>query len=414
MRDTGPSAAFQRPRLAVVGAGMAAARFLEELLRCAPDRFDVTVFGEEPEGHYNRVMLSPVLGGESSVAEIITHAPDWHGGRGIVFHGGDPVKALDLPTRRLTTLARSVTAIYDHLVLATGAEAMMPRVPECDLAGVFGFRRTGDVAGMLGHCRPGGRAVVVGGGVLGLEAAVGLVRQGLDVTVLHRGSLLMEKQLDGAAAYLLQECLEAKGVRFELRAETRALLGAETVDAVALTDGRILPAELVVFATGIVPRTDLARAAGLRCGRGVVVDDALLTSSPEVSAIGECIEHRGQCYGLVAPGYEQARVCAQRLGGASVVYAGSTTSLKLKVTGIELFSAGEFTAGAGAEELFFRDPRRRIYKKLVVRESRLAGAVLFGDARDANWYQQLIHDQTPVASWRQQLLFGERFCQRAA
>lgn len=397
-------------KLVIVGGGMASARLLEELHARAPDRYAIEVHGEEPQGHYNRVLLSPVLAGEMAASEIITHPPAWHAAHGIRFYGGDPVIAIDRARRRLRTQG-GAEVDYDQLVLATGSSALRPRLPGMELPGVLAFRDFGDLAGLEAGIRRGGRALVVGGGVLGLEAAMALRHRGLEVCVLNRSGALMERQLDAEASGLLLTALERQGLRFELHAETQALLGTERVEALRLRDGRVLAADLVLFATGIQPRIALAQAAGLACGRGIQVDDGLRSSDAAISALGECLEHRGQCYGLVAPVYEQAQVLAARLAGdAKARYLGSATALKLKVSGIELFSAGEFTGAAGDELLRYRDPRRGIYKKLVLRAGRLVGAVLIGEARDSGFYFELIQSGQTIGAWRRSLLFGRAYC----
>lgn len=397
-------------KLVIVGGGMASARLLEELHARTPDRHAIEVHGEEPEGHYNRVLLSPVLAGEMAASEIITHPPAWHAARGIRFLGGDPVVAIDRARRRLRTRSGAESG-YDQLVLATGSSALRPTLPGMALPGVLAFRDFRDLAQLEAGIRRGGRALVVGGGVLGLEAAMALRHRGLEVCVLNRSGALMERQLDAEASGLLRAELERQGLRFELHADTQALLGEGRVTALQLRDGRVLAADLVLFATGIQPRIALAQAAGLACGRGIQVDDALRSSDAAISAVGECLEHRGQCYGLVAPVYEQARVLAARLAGEHAAhYPGSATSLKLKVSGIELFSAGEFVGAEGDELLRYRDPRRGIYKKLVLRAGRLVGAVLIGDARDSSWYFELIQSGQTIGAWRRSLLFGRAYC----
>ncbi|MBX6420928.1 MAG: NAD(P)/FAD-dependent oxidoreductase [Nevskia sp.] len=403
-----------RPRLVVVGNGMAGARFLEELLRLAPERYELAVFGAEAAGNYNRILLSPVLSGEKQAADIITHPPAWYARHGIALYADDPVIAIDRSARLVTTLGGR-SEHYDHLVLATGSRPFLPPIQGLDLPGVQCFRTLADVGAMIEAARSHRRAVVIGGGLLGLEAAHGLIRRGMDVTLIHLCPVLMERQLDAHAASLLQRSLETRGLRLILPAQTQALLGDTRVRAVRLTDGRELPADLVVIAAGIVPETQLARAAGLACERGVIVDDVLLTSDPAISAIGECAQHRKQCYGLVAPLYQQARVCAARLAGdAGARYAGSVVSTKLKVTGIEVFSAGEFNGGEGCQTIVLRDPRRGIYKKLVLREQRLVGAVLYGDIRDGAWYARLMQSGENLQRMRSRLVFGQRYAEAKA
>jgi nitrite reductase (NADH) large subunit len=398
--------AASRTRLVVIGNGMAAVRVIEELLELAPGRHDITVFGAEPHGNYNRVLLSPVLAGERSGAEIVTHPRSWYAERGITLHAGEEVVAIDR-VRRVVRTASGLTAGYDRLLLATGALPLMPAIPGCDLPGVLSFRSLGDVEAMLARASAGGAAVVIGGGLLGLEAAAGLRRRGMAVSVVHLASHLMERQLDGTAGAMLRESLEARGIEFHLDARTRAIEGAGAVAGVRLDDGRRLPAQLVVIAAGIQPNIALARSAGLQCRRGVLVDDTLQTFDPRIYAVGECVEHRRTTYGLVAPLYEQAAVCARHLAELGTRrYAGSMQATQLKVTGVEVFSAGEVEGGAGTEAIVLRDARRGVYKRVIVADGRLRGALLYGDIRDAPWYTELLKSGRSVAELREQLLFG--------
>lgn len=399
-----------KPRLVLVGNGMAGVRTLEELLKRAPMRYDITVFGEEPHGNYNRIQLSPVLAGEKTIADIITHPPSWYVKQGISLHTGDAVVAIDRETKTVTTASGRVQP-YNVLLLATGSKPFVLPVPGKELPGVIAFRDIADVNCMLDAARQYRNAVVIGGGLLGLEAANGLAKQGMQVSVVHIMDSLMERQLDKQAATLLQMSLEARGLKFLLQAATAELVGSERVQAVRFKDGSMVAADIVVMAAGIVPNAALAKSAGLECERGIVVDDALRTSDPSIYAVGECAQHRKVCYGLVAPLWEQAAVCAQHLAGPPA-YEGSVVSTKLKVTGIDLFSAGQFQGGEGCEEQVFRDPRRGVYKKLVFCEGRLAGAVLVGDIRDGGWYLELIQQQRLVGSWRQKLIFGQQFCEQ--
>ncbi|HKY93610.1 MAG TPA: FAD-dependent oxidoreductase [Nevskiaceae bacterium] len=402
-----------RPRLVLVGNGMAGVRTLEELLARAPDAFDITVIGAEPHGNYNRILLSPVLAGEKTVADVITHAPEWYAERGIQLHVGDAVAAIDPAAQTVSTrLGRRFG--YDRLLLATGSKPFILPVPGKDLEGVVSFRDIADVERMIEAARTHRRAAVIGGGLLGLECANGLAQRGMDVTVVHLMDTLMERQLDAAAARLLQTSLEARGLKFRLPAATEALLGDGRVEAIRFKDGSTLDADLVVMAAGIQPNTELARGAGLACERGVVVDDTMRTSDPHVFAVGECVQHRQVCYGLVSPLWEQARVCAAQLAGeAGTAYEGSLVYTRLKVTGIDLFSAGNFLGGEGCEDIVLRDPRRGVYRKLVLREGRLEGAVLYGDARDGGWYCDLIRQRANVSHLRRRLVFGQRLAEAA-
>lgn len=401
-----------KPRLILVGNGMAGVRTLEELLQRAPDQYDITVFGEEPHGNYNRIQLSPVLAGEKTVAQIITHPPAWYAAQGITLVTGDAIVSIDRTAKTVTSASGRVEA-YDRLLLATGSKPFILPVPGKELDGVVAFRDIRDVETMLAASETHRHAVVIGGGLLGLEAANGLAKRGMDVTVVHLADSLMDRQLDRSAALLLQMSLEARGLRFLLQANTAELVGSGRVQAVRFQDGQVIAADLVVMAAGIVPNVGLAKSAGLDCERGIVVDDAMCTNDADIYAVGECAQHRKVCYGLVAPLWEQAAVCAQHLAGPPR-YQGSVVSTKLKVTGIDLFSAGNFQGGEGCEELVLRDPRRGVYKKLVLREGRLDGAVLVGDTRDSGWYFELIQQRTPVAHWRQKLVFGKSYCEAPA
>lgn len=400
-----------RPRkhLVVIGNGMAGMRTVEELLALDAQAYDITVFGAEPHGNYNRIMLSPVLAGEKTLDEIMINTPAWYAQHGITLHAGNPVMRIDRQ-RKQVVAASGLTVAYDRLLLATGSDPFIIPVPGHDLPGVISFRDIKDVDAMLAAARTHQRAVVIGGGLLGLEAANGLRKQGMEVTVVHLTDTLMERQLDQSAARLLQQALEARGIDFALGAQTAAILGVERVCGLRFTDGRELPADLVVMAVGIRPNIALAREAGLHCERGIVVNDALQTYDPAIYAVGECVQHRQAIYGLVAPLWEQARVCANHLASLGIgAYAGSRVSTKLKVTGIDLFSAGAFEAAAGDEEIVFRDLRRGVYKKLVLRNGKIAGAVLYGDVSDGSWYYELMIDGVDVRELRDVLIFGKAF-----
>jgi nitrite reductase (NADH) large subunit len=403
-----------RPRLVVVGNGMAGMRTVEELLQLAPELYEITVFGEEPHGNYNRILLSPLLAGEKSVDDIMLNPREWYAQHGITLHAGDPVVEIDR-ARRVVRSQAGIEAGYDRLLIATGSRPFIPPVPGCDLPGVIAFRDIQDVEAMVEAARQHRHAVVIGGGLLGLEAANGLLRQGMEVTVVHLHQSLMERQLDAPASALLQQALESTGLRFVLGAQTAELIGAERVAAVRFTDGATLPADLVVMAAGVRPNVELARAAGLYCERAIVVDDTLQTYDPRIYAVGECVQHRRSTFGLVAPIWDQARVCAAHLAGAGHRrYVQQATATKLKVTGVDLYSAGDIIGGPGTEDIVLRDPRRGIYKRLVLQGERVVGAVLYGDVADGPWYFDLIQRQTPVAAMRQRLLFGRALCETQA
>ncbi|WP_339950112.1 nitrite reductase large subunit NirB [uncultured Albimonas sp.] len=396
------------PRLVVIGAGMASGRALEELFALAPDAWQVTLFGAEPRGNYNRLMLSPVLSGEKTFEEIVTHDADWYAAHGVTCRFGEPVTAIDR-ARKVVVSAGGETP-YDKLILATGSQPFVIPVPGKDLPGVLSFRDLDDVEAMRAAAgAPGARAVVIGGGLLGLEAAAGLRMQGMAVTVVHLAPHLMERQLDPAAAYLLQKELESRGIEVRCNANTRAILGGERVEAVALEDGTQIPAEVVVMAVGIRPDAALAREAGLAVGRGVHVDDQMLTSDADVLAVGECVEHGGVCYGLVAPLYDQGKVLARTLLAQEAAFKPMALSTKLKVTGVDLFSAGDFADGPDRDEIVFRDPARGVYKRLVLKEDRIVGAVMYGDTADGAWYFGLIKEAADVSAMRDTLVFGAAY-----
>jgi nitrite reductase (NADH) large subunit len=392
-------------RVVIVGNGMAGARLADELAQT--ERFAVTVIGAEREPAYNRILLSAVLAGDTTAADIrLATRP------GVARRLGTGVASIDHLAKRVHT-ADGERVAYDTLVLATGSRPIVLPIPGVQLPGVLSFRDLADVDAMLA-CPRGAKAVVIGGGLLGLEAAEGLRRRGLDVTVVHLMPWLMERQLDRRAGALLQEELALRGIRFELPAETAAIAGTERATGVVLKDGRVLPADLVVMAVGIRPDTALARAADLACGRGIVVDDQMRSSDPAIHAIGECAEHRGTCHGLVAPIWEQVAACVAALEGRRMHFASGPTATSLKVSGVAVYSAGELAASAGAEEIVLEDGARGAYRKLVLRDGKLAGAVLFGDAGDGPWFFELMREGRDVRAMRGDLIFGPAFAPQAA
>ncbi len=396
-------------KLVMIGNGMAGVRTLEELLKLAPERFDITVFSAEPHPNYNRILLSPVLAGEQGFNDIVLNDLSWYARHGITLKLGSKVVAIDRE-RRTVTAADGEQLAYDRLLIATGSTPFILPVPGNELAGVLGYRDIEDTQAMIDATRAQRHAVVIGGGLLGLEAANGLKLRGMDVTVVHRGAWLLERQLDEAAGRLLQQALEARGLKFLLDTQTVALHeGAPgRVGCVEFADGQTIPAELVVMAAGIRPATRLAEQAGLACSNGIQVDDRLCTSDPQIFAVGECVNHRGVAYGLVAPLYEQAKVCAAQLADlGGPLYQGSVVSTKLKVTGIALFSAGDFLGAPGTESIILSDPDEATYKKLVIQDGRLVGVCLYGDTADGAWYFQQIREQRDLSSQRDALMFGE-------
>jgi len=396
----------RKRRLVVIGNGVAAMRTIEELLDLAPQAYDIAVFGAEAHDTYNRVLLSSLLSGEKRNADIVTHPPEWFEERGITLHRGDSIVRIDRARRRVLSSA-GVELDYDRLLIATGSDPVLLPLPGIDLPGVMTFRDVKDVDAMLAAAKSHRTAIVIGGGLLGIEAASGLARRGMTVTVVHIAEHLMNRQLDAHAAGLLRGELEGRGLRFCLGARTEAILGGERVAGVRLEGGRELPADLVVIATGIRPNIGLAKAAGLRCDRGILVDDTLQTYDPAIYAVGECVQHRDSTYGLVVPLWDQARVCAAYLAERGVRrYRGSPCSTQLKVSGIDVFSAGDYADSAGRESLVLRDPKRGVYKRLVLEGDKICGAVLYGDIRDGNWYFELINERRDIGAVRSQLLFG--------
>ncbi|QNH15554.1 nitrite reductase large subunit [Xanthomonas sp. SS] len=400
---------MNKPRLVVVGNGMAGIRTVEELLKLMPGMYDITVFGAEPHPNYNRILLSPVLAGEQRFDEIVLNPLAWYAEHGIRLHVGKEVTRIDRIKRKVIA-ADGTEAPYDRLLLATGSLPIVLPVPGKELKGVIGYRDMHDTQTMIDTATRKRHAVVIGGGLLGLEAANGLKQRGMKVTVVHLADWLLERQLDPVAGQLLQQSLSERGLEFRLGTSTTELLGNADGEVVAVkfSDGSEVPADLVVMAAGIRPNIGLAQAAGIHCTRGVVVNDTLQTFDPRVYAVGECASHRGIAYGLVAPLFEQAKICANHLAGFGIgIYRGSVASTKLKVTGIDLFSAGDFMGGEGSEEIVLSDPAGGVYKKLVLKDDKLVGACLYGDTNDGAWYFQLLKDASPIGERRERLMFGE-------
>lgn len=398
-------------RLVVVGNGMAGLRFLEELLARAPGRFDTTVIGAEPAPAYNRVLLSSLLAGEVAPADVMMRSAAWYADNGIALITGRTVVTLEA-SARMIALDDGSSMPFDRLVLATGSDPVRLDIPGSRLDGVAVFRTLADIECIEALSSTGRPAVVIGGGLLGIEAACGLARRGLAVTLVHVMDRLMEWQLDAEGARLLADAIEAKGVRVLLGARTVAMRGNRAVEAVELADGTVLTCGLVVMAVGVRPSTALARSGGLKVNRGIAVDDDMQTSVPGIFAIGECAEHEGVCHGLVEPCYEHARAAAAAIVGQPVGYRGWVPATNLKVSGVPMFSAGDFE-GTGAEAIVVRDAGAPSYRKLVLREGRLAGVVLVGDTDDALWYGELIRSGAPVAAFRNALAFGRTFAEAA-
>jgi len=410
--DMSTSPAGPKMKLVMIGNGMAGVRTLEELLKHAPELYDITVFGAEPHPNYNRILLSPVLAGEQTVDDIVLNPLDWYSDNHITLHTGKKVVKIDR-TARFVETEDGTRAEYDRLLIATGSNPFILPVPGADFPGVISFRDIADVDAMIQASSQYQHAVVIGGGLLGLEAANGLMKRGMEVSVVHIAPWLMERQLDEPAARLLQKSLEAKGMKFLLQKQTAELVKGESgrVAAIKFKDGDSAPADLVVMAVGIRPNTELAESAGLHCNRGIVVNDTMQTFDPRIYSIGECAAHRGIAYGLVAPLFEQAKVCANHLAQHGIGrYQGSITSTKLKVTGIDLFSAGDYMGGEGTESILYSDPIGGVYKKLVIKDNKLVGGVMYGDTVDGAWYFSLLRDGKNVTELRDHLMFGQDHC----
>ena len=394
-------------KLVIIGAGMASGRVIEHLIEADPAAYEITLFNAEARGNYNRIMLSPVLSGEKAYADIVTHDDAWYAANGVTTRFGAHVTKIDRD--RKVVVSGGAETPYDKLIIATGSAPFIIPVSGKDLPGVVTYRDLDDTNKMIAAAKLGAKAVVIGGGLLGLEAAAGLQLRGMDVTVIHIMGHLMERQLDPAAGYLLQRTLEARGITVHCKGATKAILGDGRVEAVALEDGTVYGADLVVMAVGIRPEVRLANDAHLEVGRGIVVGDQMQTSDPAIYAVGECIEHNKRLFGLVAPLYDQAKVLAKALMAEDSAFRPVQTATKLKVTGCDLFSAGDFADAPGREDIVFRDPGRGIYKRLVLEGDKLIGAVMYGDTVDGNWFFGLIKDGTNVTPMRDTLIFGPSF-----
>ncbi|EAQ26455.1 nitrite reductase large subunit NirB [Roseovarius sp. 217] len=394
-------------KLVIIGAGMASGRVIETLVETDPDAFEITLFNAEPRGNYNRIMLSPVLSGEKAYEDIITHGDDWYAQHRVTCRFGEHVVRID-PERKVVE-GQNGPVSYDKLVIATGSAPFIIPVPGKDLPGVITYRDLDDTNAMIEAATQGGTAVVIGGGLLGLEAAAGLAERGMAVTVVHLMGHLMERQLDEAAGYLLRKDLEKRGITIRTQGSTKAIIGKDRAEAVVLESGETLSADLVVMAVGIRPETRLATDAGLDVARGIEVSAQMQTSDPDIFAVGECVEFDGTLFGLVAPLYDQARVLARTLLNEPDAFVVKDTATKLKVTGCDLFSAGDFAEAEGREDIVLRDPGRGIYKRLVIEDDRLIGAVMYGDTADGNWFFGLIKDETDISEMRETLIFGPAY-----
>jgi nitrite reductase (NADH) large subunit len=398
-----------KEKLVIVGNGMAPGRALERLFEIAPDRYDVTIFNAEPRVNYDRIMLSPVLSGEKTFDDIVIHGDAWYIEHGITLYKGCKVERIDRDNKVVHSV-NGISETSDKLVIATGSVPFIIPVPGTTLAGVVTYRDLDDVEVMMLAAKSRGRAVVIGGGLLGLEAAAGLNERGMDVTVVHVMPTLMERQLDAAAGHLLGETLKARGIKVMTSANTKAILGDKCVTGVELADGTVVPADLVVMAVGIRPNVTLAKDAGLAVNRGIVVDGQMRTSDPSIYALGECVEVSGQTFGLVAPLYDMAEVLAAQLCGNDIAaFTPMATATRLKVTGINLYSAGDFADGEGREEIVLRDVGAGVYKRLILRDDRIVGTVLYGDTGDGPWFYDMLKRSVDTRAMRDTLIFGKSY-----
>jgi nitrite reductase (NADH) large subunit len=396
-------------KLVIIGNGMAPGRMLEHLLDKAAGRYEVTIFNAEPRVNYDRIMLSPVLAGDKDYEQIIIHGDGWYIKNGITLYKGHKVTQIDRAAKTVTS-DHGVVAPYDKLVIATGSVPLILPVPGNTLPGVLSYRDLDDVNAMLIAAQSRAKAVVIGGGLLGLEAAAGLNARDMDVTVLHLTPTLMERQLDPAAGYMLQRAIEERGIKVVTKASTKAILGERKVEGVELADGRVIPATLVIMAAGIRPNGWIAKEAGIDVGRGILVDDGMRTSDPDIFALGECAEVGGHVYGLVAPLYEMARVAAAHLTGDDTArFVHNDTPTKLKVTGIDLFSLGDFADGEDRQEIVLRDASAGVYKRLVLQDNRIIGTVLYGETADGAWFNDLKKRQVDITDMRETLIFGQAY-----
>lgn len=402
--------------LVVIGNGMAGMRTVEELIASAADKYNITVFGAEPFGNYNRIMLSPVLCGEKNIDDIMINDRQWYQDNHITLHAGKDKAVVDIDRSQKVVISEDGTQVsYDRLLIATGSKPFILPVQGNDLEGVVAFRDIYDVNKMLKYSEEKKYAVVLGGGLLGLEAANGLAQRGMHVTVVHSNEVLLNRQLDKTAGHLLQIELEKRGVHFYMPARTQEIVddGSGNVSAVRFEDGNEIPCDLFVMAIGVRPNMALAKTAGIHCDRGIVVSDTLQTYDPSIYAVGECIQHREDTFGLVAPLFDQAKVCANHLAGHGVAeYKTLPSATKLKVTGINLYSLGDFHGDEESEILRFSDPSANVYKKIVIKNNHIIGVVLYGDTADGAWYQSLLEQRINIEAMRELLIFGQRYFQQ--
>ncbi|WP_330165393.1 NAD(P)/FAD-dependent oxidoreductase [Methylomonas sp. LL1] len=399
---------MMKPKLVVIGNGMAGMRTVDELIQIAPDKYQITVFGAEPHGNYNRIMLTPVLFGAKSISDIMIHDFAWYRRNRITLHCGADKTVVDVDRVNRRVFAKDGTSVeYDRLLIATGSLPLMLDIPGRDLDGVMGFRDIADVETMIEKAKVKQHAVILGGGLLGLEAANGLMQRGMQVTLVNRAGHLLNRQLDSQAAGFLQRQLESKGMAFRLGVTVAEAIGQDRhIGNVRLSDNSLLPADILVMATGIQPNIRLGLDIGLSCERGIIVNDSLQTSDQTIYAVGECVQHRGEVFGLVAPVYEQAKVCAQQLAGHSAAaYRTLLSATMLKVTGIDLFSIGDFEGDAGCQQQVLVDHALGVYRKIILKNNVIVGMIMYGDTSDSAWYLNLIKNKINIAAIRDRLIF---------
>lgn len=406
---------MNKPKLVLIGNGMAGAKLLEELMINSPEQYDITVFGDEPYGNYNRIMLSPLLAGEKTLDEIMIFTRQWYQDHGITLHTGKNkfITKIDRAKKCVHCLDGDITE-YDRLVIATGSKPFILPIPGTDLDGVMSFRDIADVENMITAASTHKKAIVIGAGLLGLEAAMGLAGRGMDVTVVHNNDIPLNRQMDQESGELLKQELMKRGLKFKMNANTHAIIGNEQgqVSKLIFEDDTELEADLVIMAIGIRPNYKLAKESGIHCEKGIVVSDTLQTYDPAIYALGECIQHRDNTFGLVAPLYDQARVLANHLSQHGVaIFQTLPTATKLKVTGINLFSVGNFNGDDDCEFICYRDKSQSIYKKLVIKDQRIQGVVLYGDTQEGAFYNELLDKATDISELRPYLMFGRALCQ---
>ncbi len=407
--------AMNKPKLVLIGNGMAGAKLLEELMISCPEQYDITVFGDEPYGNYNRIMLSPLLAGEKTLDEIMIFARKWYEDNGIALHAGKDkfITKIDRIKKCVHTLDGGSTP-YDRLVIATGSKPFILPIPGTDLNGVMSFRDIADVENMITAASTYKKAVVIGAGLLGLEAAMGLTGRGMDVTVVHNNDIPLNRQLDQESGELLKFELAERGLKFKMNASTQDIVSDDqgNVKKLIFKDGSEIETDLVIMAIGIRPNFKLAKEAGVHCEKGIIVSDTLQTYDPTIYALGECIQHRGDTFGLVAPLYDQARVLANHLSEHGVaLFQTLPTATKLKVTGINLFSVGDFLGNDQTESLVYRDKQQGIYKKIIVENNTIKGVVLYGDTQEGAFYNELMDNKTDLTALRPYLMFGRALCE---